>query len=59
VDKAQETMVKHYYHKLNFKGFIAENAQANWNVVIIIICFYYSKDVNVEMVNKKQTCLFH
>lgn len=54
--KFNETMVKHYYRKPNFKGFITDNAQANWNVVRII---YNSKDMNMKMVDKNQTFLFH
>ncbi len=39
-----------------FKGFMANNAQANWNVVQIV---YGSKDASEPMVDKEQTCFFH
>jgi len=39
--KLNETMLKHKFPKPNFKGFMVNNAQANWNVVKII---YGSKD---------------
>ncbi len=29
--KLNETMLKHEFPKLNFKGFMAGNTQANWN----------------------------
>lgn len=40
----------------NFKGFMANNAQANWNVVHIV---YGSNDPNEPMINKECTCHFH
>jgi len=54
--KLNETMLKHGFPKPNFKGFMANNAQTNWNMVIII---YGSKDPSVRMVDKEHTCLFH
>jgi hypothetical protein len=35
------TMFKHRYVEPNFKGFMADSAQANWNVVTIV---YNSSD---------------
>jgi hypothetical protein len=34
----------------NFKGFMADNAHANWNVVHIVYC---SRDAYVKMVDKE------
>jgi hypothetical protein len=49
-------MLKHGFPKPNFKGFMADNAQANWNIVRIV---YGYGDVFVKIVDKKHTCLFH
>jgi hypothetical protein len=43
--KFNHTMLKHMYHEQNFKGFMVDNAQANYNVV--------------KIVYKNRTCLFH
>jgi hypothetical protein len=40
----------------NFKGFMADSAQANWNVVRIV---YESGDSKVEMNHRERTCLLH
>jgi hypothetical protein len=53
--KLDTTMFKHGIQKPNFKGFMANSAQANWNVVKIIYDF---KDMIVKMVDREQTCLF-
>jgi hypothetical protein len=42
--------------KSNFKGFVANNAQVNWNNIRII---YGSRNLFIKMVDKKCTCLFH
>ncbi len=42
--------------KPNFKGFMVDNVQANWNAFKIIYDF---GDMSVRMVNKEHTCLFH
>jgi hypothetical protein len=34
--KLNETMLKHKFPKLNFKGFMANSAQANYNAVKIV-----------------------
>jgi hypothetical protein len=49
-------MAQHGRNKVNFKGFIADSAQANWNVVRII---YGSGDASEKMVDRERTCLFH
>ena len=49
-------MAQHGVHKVNFKGFMADNAQTNWNVVRII---YGSGDACEKMVDRERTCLFH
>jgi hypothetical protein len=54
--KLNETMLKHNFPKLNFKGFMADSTQANWNTIKIV---YDSKDLYVKMVNKERTSLFY
>jgi hypothetical protein len=54
--KFNHTMLKHMYHEPNFKGFMVDNAQANYNVVKIV---YNFGDAIVKMVDKNRTCLFH
>jgi hypothetical protein len=49
-------MAQHGVDKVNFKGFMADSAQANWNVVRII---YGSRDASEKMVDRERTCLFH
>jgi hypothetical protein len=39
----------------NFKGFMVDNAQANWNVIRIV---YGNKNESELMVDKKHTCFF-
>jgi hypothetical protein len=40
----------------NFKGFMADNVQTNWNIVQII---YGNEDLSDQMVNKERICYFH
>jgi hypothetical protein len=54
--KLDDTMLKHSFPKPNFKGFMADNTQANWNMVKII---YGLKDSFMRMVDKECTYLFH
>jgi hypothetical protein len=54
--KLIEMMLKHMFSKPNFKGFMVDNAQANWNFIKIV---YGSRDPFIKMVNKECTCLFH
>jgi hypothetical protein len=54
--KFNDTMLKHGFPKQNFKGFMADSARANWNVVIV---FYGLRDPSTRMVDKECTCLFH
>ena len=49
-------MAQHGVNKVNFKGFMADSAQANWNAVRII---YGSGDASEKMVDRERTCLFH
>src|ERR1700738_1277646 len=49
-------MHRHGIAKVNFKGFMADNAQANWNAVRII---YGSGDPKVPIQECKRTCYFH
>ncbi len=54
--KLNEMMLKHMFPKPNFKGFMANNAQANWNIVKIVSV---SGDSCIKMVDKEHSCLFH
>jgi hypothetical protein len=54
--KLNETMLKTGFPKSNFKGFMANSTQANWNTVEII---YGLGDPSIRMVDKECTCLFH
>jgi hypothetical protein len=42
--------------KPNFKGFMVESEQANWNAVQIV---YGSGDSKVSMENQERTCILH
>ena len=47
---------RHGMSNVNFKGFMADSAQANWNAVRIT---YGSGDASIRMENRERTCLFH
>jgi hypothetical protein len=47
---------KHGLMNINFKGFMYDSAQENFNVVRVI---FGSGDPTIPMVNKERTCLFH
>jgi hypothetical protein len=49
-------MARHDIPNPNFKGFMADSAQANWNSIRVV---YGSGDASVPMENKERTCLFH
>ena len=49
-------MTKNGVLTVNFKGFMADNAQANWNAVKMI---YGEGDPSLSMVGHERTCLFH
>jgi hypothetical protein len=42
--------------KVNFKGFMCDSVQANFNAVRVL---FGSRDPKVPMVNTERTCLFH
>jgi hypothetical protein len=46
----------HGIPKPKFKGFMADSAQANWNIVRVI---YDSGDATIPMKDQERTCLFH
>jgi hypothetical protein len=54
--KLNDMMQKHDFPKSNFKGFMANNTQANCNAARIV---YGSGDPSVKMIHKEWTCLFH
>ena len=49
-------MEKHGVRDVNFSGFMADNAQANFNAVRVV---FGSGDKSVPMVGKERTCQFH
>jgi hypothetical protein len=49
-------IVRHGISNTNFKGFMADRAQANWNAVRIV---YASGNAAEPMPNRERTCLFH
>jgi hypothetical protein len=51
-----DLMAKNGVENTNFKGFMADSAQANWNAVLII---YGSGDPKVPIENRERTCLLH
>ena len=51
-----EVVDKHDIANVNFKGFMADKAQANWNVVRII---YGSGESKVPMESRKRTYILH
>jgi hypothetical protein len=51
-----DLMAKNGVENTNFKGFMADNAQANWNAIRIV---YGSGDPKVPMENREHTCLLH
>jgi hypothetical protein len=54
--KMNHVMFRFGFANPNFKGFMANSAHANWNVVCIM---YGYGDASMKMVDKEQTCLFH
>jgi hypothetical protein len=50
-----DVMAKHSVVEPKFKGFMADIAQANWNVVRVI---YGSGDATILMMDRERTCLF-
>jgi hypothetical protein len=49
-------LAKHRVLEPKFKGFMAYNAQVNWNVVMVI---YSSGDTSVPMKDQERICFFH
>lgn len=49
-------MAKHGIQNVNFKGFMADSAQANWRAVRVI---YGNGNAKDEMPNRERTCQFH
>ena len=47
---------RHGLDDVQFKGFMANSAQANWNAMRIV---YGGGDLVVPMENRERTCLFH
>ncbi len=54
--KLNKVMEKNGIHNPNFKGFMADNAQANWNIIQIV---YGSRYPSEPRVDREQTCFFH
>jgi hypothetical protein len=51
-----DVMARHSVPEPKFKGFMADNAQANWNAVKMI---YGSGDATISMKDQEKMCLFH
>jgi hypothetical protein len=49
-------MARHGVPEPQFKGFMADSAQANWNALRVI---YGSGDATIPMKDQERTCLFH
>ena len=49
-------MIMNGVPNVDFKGFMADGAQANWNAVRMI---YGDDDPSLPMVARESTCLFH
>ena len=49
-------MVDNGVSTVNFKGFMADRAQANWNVVMRI---YGGGNPSLPMVDRERICFFH
>jgi len=54
--KLNATILKKGVANPNFIGFMADNAQANWNVVCIV---YGIRDPIVKLIDNEHTCFFH
>jgi hypothetical protein len=54
--KLNDTLQKHDFPKSNFKGFMVDSVQANWNTIRFV---YGLRDPFVRMIDKECTCLFH
>ena len=55
-ENLNSVMLDNGVSKVNFKGFMADNAQANWNAVRKI---YGVDDLSLPMVGRERTRLFH
>ena len=49
-------MTKNIVPNINFKGFMADSAQANWNAMRMI---YMDVDPNLSMVARELICFFY
>lgn len=49
-------VARHNVSNVQFKGFMADSAQANWNAIRIV---YGSGDASIPMEDQERTCLFH
>jgi hypothetical protein len=56
VERTQWSHEKNDVENPNFKGFMADSVQANWNVVRIV---YGIGDPKVPIENQERTCLLH
>lgn len=48
-------MSAHVCDPITFRGFMADEAQANWNAVRIV----YGEGIDTPMIGKERSCLFH
>ncbi len=54
--KLNKVMVKSFVPNSNFKGFMVDNVQVNWNTIQIV---YDNGDPSELKIDKEQTCFFH
>ena len=55
-ENLNSVMLENEVSKVNFKDFMANSAQTNWNAVRII---YDVSDPSLPMVGRERTCNFH
>jgi hypothetical protein len=55
-ENLNSVMAENSVPNVNFKGFMADSAQANWNEVRTI---YGDGDPSLPIVARERTCLFH
>ena len=49
-------VARHNVFNVQFRGFMVDSAQANWNAIRIV---YGSGDASIPMEDQERTCLFH
>ena len=55
-ENSNDVMLEYSVLNVNFKGFMANNAQTNW---IVVRKIYGDGDPSVPLEGRERTCLFH